>query len=53
MVISGLAVDGTQGRVELSFVTTTSGVQCAMTCGQTSIVTWSADSLGSLQLVHT
>ena len=49
---SGFVVDKAMLRVELRFALITGGAQFAMTYGQVVMVTLSAKSLGSLQLVH-
>ena len=53
MVISDLEVDRTIEREELKYVMTASGAQYVMTHGQTLMAMWPADSLDSLQMVHT
>ena len=53
MVMSDFAVDKALLRVELKSVSTTSGAQFVMTFGQTMMAMLFADSLDSLQLVHT
>ena len=52
MVLSDFVVDKRLLRVELRFALITVGAQFVMTYGQTLMVTLSAKSLGSLQLVH-
>ena len=51
--MSDFVMDKALLRVELKSVSTTSGAQFVMTFGQMMMVVWSADSLDSLQLVHT
>ena len=53
MVMSDFAVDKALLRVELKSVSTTSGAQFVMIFGQTMMAVLFADSLDSLQLVHT
>ena len=52
MVLSDFVMDKALRRVELRFALITGGVQFVMTYGQTMMVTLSAESLGSLQLVR-
>ena len=51
--MSDFAVDKALLRVELKSVSTTSGAQFVMTFGQTMMAMLFADSLDSLQMVHT
>ena len=51
--MSDFVMDKALLRVELKSVSTISGAQFVMTFGQMMMVVWSADSLDSLQLVHT
>ena len=52
MVLSDFVMDKALRRVELRFALITGGAQFVMTYGQTVMVTLSAKSLDSLQLVH-
>ena len=53
MVMSDFVMDKALLRAELRSASTTSGAQFVMIFGQMMMAMWSADSLDSLQLVHT